>query len=175
MSNLVYIDTTKSGGNKQTILGPCPLCAGKGINSNLVLISYKNKETGEPIEFAACELGKEKCGYTINTCNGKIIPSGICPKCQSTTKGIVKKDGSHRQLCDQCETWNLADEDFNIIIPPKCPKCGEHEWVHRSKKEKPNEFYWTCPNKECGVYAKSDIWCSIHTDDDEPKKKKAKK
>ena len=125
-------------------LGPCPKCAAAGYEARLRL--YKGKTKGDnprQYEFAACEMGKEACGYTQAAKNGKLIALTYCPDCQQALKPITKKDGSHALRCDNCDLWILADKAFNIVEPPKCPECGA-DMAHRAKKDHPDEYFWAC-------------------------------
>jgi len=135
-----------------TVLKKCPLCRDKGFDSNVVLVRTKDKTTGAPIEFGACEIKKPQCGYTCPTHNGELIEA-VCPKCSSSNmKPITKKDGSKVFQCQNCKEWHLADAEFRLIKPPICPKC-KNVMVHRKKKDK-EEHFWACFG--CEVFMGSD-------------------
>jgi ssDNA-binding Zn-finger/Zn-ribbon topoisomerase 1 len=143
---------------KATVLKLCPKCLENGIESNVILISWKDKDTGEHHEFGACEVKKPQCGYTCTTLHGKLV-SAICPNCNSDNmKPIVKKDGSQKFKCENCSEWYTADEKFKLVTPPECPKCNQ-SMKHRNKKTKPDEFYWGC--FDCNIFSESDKFGAI--------------
>jgi len=125
-------------------LGPCPKCAADGIGSRLRLFKGRDKADNRRFyEFAACELGKDECGYRQETRNGKLVELTPCPRCHQLRKQITKKDGSHVLRCDSCNLWFLADRDFNVVEAPRCRQCGA-VMVHRVKKDYPDEYFWAC-------------------------------
>ncbi len=135
-------------------LGPCPACAAKGVQARLRLM--KGTSTGEnprPYEFAACERPREECGYHQPTKDGKLVAVIPCPTCHKPLKPVTKKDQTHALRCEPCNSWLLADRDFRLVVPPKCPTC-KNSMVHRSKTEKPDEFFWAC--FEHRIFHKSD-------------------
>jgi DNA topoisomerase-1 len=152
-------------------LGPCPACAAKGISAQLRLFKGTTKgENPRPYEFAGCERPREECGYNQPTKDGKLVAVIPCPKCQKPLKPITKKDESHALRCEPCDSWIMADKDFNPVKAPKCSKCGK-EMVHRSKTGKPGEFFWACfEHKE---FHGSDKFGKVIKEDASKKPKKA--
>jgi ssDNA-binding Zn-finger/Zn-ribbon topoisomerase 1 len=148
MNDLDYKD------NSTKILGRCPRCLESGYPSDLFLVKGIN-ENGKPFQFAKCTLAP-KCSYTEPTINDALIHPIHCPICKSTTKPIIKKtNGQHYFLCEFCEKWYLADENFVQVQPPTCPKCNS-TLVHKNRIKEPDVYFWACPNPDCRVTANSD-------------------
>ena len=128
-------------------LGPCPQCASKGVQARLRLIKGTTKgEDPKPYEFAGCEKPREDCGFTQPAKDGKLVALIPCPKCSQGLKPITKKDGGHNLRCEPCNAWFLADKAFKLVVIPTCPKCpsDKNQMIHRSKSEKPDEYFWAC-------------------------------
>jgi hypothetical protein len=138
---ILYRNTAK------TIVGDCPRCLERGYESKLYLRAGTAKD-GTPYEFAYCEL-IEDCGHKETTLKGKLIEPIQCPKCQSITRPIFKKNGQHYFVCECCNAWHLADESFNLVMPPS---CRDHDipMVHTSKKDE-SAHYWKCTAEDCRI------------------------
>jgi predicted RNA-binding Zn-ribbon protein involved in translation (DUF1610 family) len=139
---------------ERTVLRKCPDCAAKGKDSDVLLVRFRDKETGEEKEFAGCEVKRPECGWSCATINGR-LPTADCPECGSgDTIGIRRKNGLQQFKCPACGKWSVADESFAVVPPPECPECGK-KMHHTTRKGKEGAYFWKCG--ECDIYSDSDM------------------
>jgi DNA topoisomerase-1 len=141
-------------------LGPCPPCQSAGRVGRLRLVKGTSKKTGEPYEFAACDLDsplQQVCGHTAPARDGKLQPQLECPDCKKLMRPVRRKDGGHAWTCPS-QHWYLANRSWNLVKSPKCSKC-ERPMLHREKTLAKGEFFWGC--FEDKVFFDSDVFGKV--------------
>lgn len=138
-------------------LGECPRCRGEGRAGRLRLIAGVSKGSGKPYEFAGCDAdtrAARACGYTTMAQNGRLQRGRPCPECSSTTRPVRRRDGGHSLVCEK-DGWFLADARWELVVAPRCPRCGS-AMVHRESSETKGRFFWAC--FEHGAFIDADVF-----------------
>ena len=140
--------------SKFPIIGICPECAKEGKKSDIAWIRGISQSTESSYSFGACR--NPQCSFRCGVHNEKAVIRE-CPNCGNNLYAIVKNDEAHCLKCDHCNVWIPADEDFNVIIPPACPVCGQPliHWFNPTTKL----YVWACFSDK--QFFESDQWAAI--------------
>jgi hypothetical protein len=98
------------------------------------------------------ESGPRECAGLAQ--NGARQPLLACPQCSKSMRPVRRKDGGHSWFCRKHD-WFMAARNWQLIEPPRCPKCAT-PMLHRDKPLAKGEYFWACfPHN---VFLPSDVF-----------------